>query len=367
MPGAAQVIARRGILLAISFIIIIIVISALIEGSGYSKDIYEALVRESVNAEIMALRRQNPQIDPGYLEELKKNLTLYYRRQYGLIDEYGNEIPPYVRMWNLVRRALTLDLGKTDKPEVANVVPTIAPAEVSEIILTVMPRTIIVFTVGQIIVMAIALYLGPRIAYRHGTLADRLVVAYAALTASLPLWWLAMIFIQVFGYQLKLFPTSLRGVNTVLMTFWNNPFENFLKVLHYITLPIVVYVIYALGSWLYGVRAMVLRVVKEDFVMVAKAKGLPERDISRKYIMRVSMAPILTSVILALAGSFGGAIITESVFDWPGMGTLYYTAISAGDSQTIMGLFVIFVAVYLIARFILEILYIIVDPRVRAR
>ncbi|MEM4762629.1 MAG: ABC transporter permease [Desulfurococcaceae archaeon] len=367
MPGAGMVIARRGLILLFSFILIIIIISAIIEGSGYSKDIYEAIVRESVNAEIMALRKGNPNITESYIREYRENLTIFYRKMYGLIDEQGREIPPYVRMWNLVKRALTLDLGKTDRVEVANVVPTIAPASVSEIIAAVLPRTIIVVTVGELIVVAIALLLAPRIAYRHGTIVDRLVVAYAAVFTAVPIWWLAMIFIQIFGYQLGIFPTSLRGVATVLNKFWENPVSNTFVVLKYITLPISVFVIATLGSWLYGLRAMLLRVIREDYVTVAKAKGLPEKDITRKYVLRVSLAPVLTNVILALASSLGGMIITESVFDWPGMGTLYYNAIISGDSQTIMGLFVVYIGVYLCARFILEILYIIIDPRVRVR
>ncbi|MEM0002429.1 MAG: ABC transporter permease [Desulfurococcaceae archaeon] len=362
-----MVIARRGLILLFSFILIIIIISAIIEGSGYSKDIYEAIVRESVNAEIMALRKGNPNITESYIREYRENLTIFYRKMYGLIDEQGREIPPYVRMWNLVKRALTLDLGKTDRVEVANVVPTIAPASVSEIIAAVLPRTIIVVTVGELIVVAIALLLAPRIAYRHGTIVDRLVVAYAAIFTAVPIWWLAMIFIQIFGYQLGIFPTSLRGVATVLNKFWENPVSNTFVVLKYITLPISVFVIATLGSWLYGLRAMLLRVIREDYVTVAKAKGLPEKDITRKYVLRVSLAPVLTNVILALASSLGGMIITESVFDWPGMGTLYYNAIISGDSQTIMGLFVVYVGVYLCARFILEILYVIIDPRVRVR
>ncbi|MEM4434346.1 MAG: ABC transporter permease subunit, partial [Thermosphaera sp.] len=93
----------------------------------------------------------------------------------------------------------------------------------------------------------------------------------------------------------------------------------------------------------------------------------PERDIARKYILRVAISPVLTSVILSLAYSLGGYIITESVFDWPGMGSLYYAALTTGDTPTVIGLFVVTVGVYVIARFILEILYIVLDPRVRAR
>lgn len=362
MPGAGRYIARRGLILLASYIAIIIVIAAILELSGYASDIYQAMIREQVRAEVEALVRSGGgKIDPAYVQQFKENRTLQ------LMKEYGLDKPAYERMWLLVWRALTLNFGKTTDNMVAGVVPTMPPADIAYIISMVLPRTIIVVTVGELIVIAIALVLGPRIAYRHGTLIDRSIVAYAALSSAVPLWWLAMLFIRVFGYQLGWFPTSLRGVTTYLNNFWSNPSQNFLMVLWYITPPLIVFIIIALGSWLYGIRAMLLRVVREDYVMVAKAKGLSEKDITRKYVMRPSLAPILTNVILALAGTLGGMIITESVFDWPGMGTLYYAAIISGDALTITALFVVYVGVYLIARFILEILYILVDPRVRVR
>ena len=124
-------------------------------------------------------------------------------------------------------------------------------------------------------------------------------------------------------------------------------------------------VVAILGSWLYSVRAIAIRVVTEDYVTTAYAKGLPDKLIVRRYILRVIAGPVLTIVILSLAGSIGGYIITESVFDWPGMGSLYWAAISSGDAPTILGLVYITTLVYIIARFILEVLYVTLDPRVR--
>jgi len=368
MPGVGYYIARRGLILLASYVMIIIVIAAILELTGYASQIYQAMISEMVRADVDALIKSHQgAVDPAYIQEFRNNRTIEYMKQFGLIDESGKPIPSYIRMWRLVYNALTFNFGKTREEVVAMVVPTMPPASITGIIATVLPRTIIVVTTGELIVVVIALLIGPRIAYRHGTFVDRLVVAYAAVSSAVPLWWLAMLFIRVFGYQLGWFPTSLRGVTTYLNQFWSNPAQNFINILWYITPPLVVFSIISLGGWLYGIRAMVLRIVREDFVMVAKAKGLPERDITRKYVMRPSLAPILTNVILALAGTLGGMIITESVFDWPGMGTLYYAAIISGDSETIVALFVVYVGVYLIARFILEILYVLVDPRVRAR
>ena len=120
-----------------------------------------------------------------------------------------------------------------------------------------------------------------------------------------------------------------------------------------------------LGGWFYSVRAVAIRVVSEDYVVVAKAKGLPERMVTRRYVLRVIAGTVMTFLILGLAGSIGGFIITESIFDWPGMGTLYYIAIRTGDGPTILGLIYITTLVYIIGRFILEVLYVVLDPRVR--
>ncbi|MEM1634577.1 MAG: ABC transporter permease [Thermosphaera sp.] len=367
MPGAGYVIARRGLILLFSYVMIIIIVAAVMEATGYTQRIYESIVRESVQAEIQALVRAGRQLSPTELEQLRKDLEVYYSKMYGLIDEDGNPIPPYVRMWILVKNALTFNLGRATKESVAQLASRLPPVPVNELIAIVLPRTVVMITVAYIIMAAIALSLAPRIAYRHGGLLDRAIISYFAIFNAIPLWWLAMVLILVLGYQLRIFPTNMRPISTYMMTFWNDPVNNFVQIVYYAALPIITIVIAGLGGWLYSVRAMVLRIVREDYVVVAKAKGLPERDIARKYILRVAISPVLTSVILSLAYSLGGYIITESIFDWPGMGSLYYAALTTGDTPTVIGLFVVTVGVYVIARFILEILYIVLDPRVRAR
>ncbi len=290
-----------------------------------------------------------------------------------LVEEYRQERratykldePWYVRMFPLAINTLKLDLGDVTGDEVANVAGKPKPLSVAEAIKLALPRTIVMITIAQAVCAAIALIIGPYIAYKHGSLADRMTVSYAALTNAIPIWWLGMVFIFFFGYELGIFPTNYRGVISALKKFGEDPLGNMRDILWYATLPIITIIITVLGSWLYSVRAMLLRVVREDFVTVAKAKGLPERLIQRKHVLRTAAPPVITSVILALASSIGGYIITESVFDWPGMGSLYYAAILESDVPTILGLTYVLTMVYIIARFILEVLYVLLDPRVR--
>ncbi len=282
-----------------------------------------------------------------------------------LEELYGLNKPWYDRVLPLVWRTLTFNLGETKQPTVTGVAGLPAPAPVSAVILACLPRTIVMLTIAEIICFAIAIPLAPKIAYHYGTLLDRLVVSYAALFNAIPVWWLGMVFILLFAYMIPIFPPQAMPIIDHINHFLQNPPYHLAMIIYYAALPIITIVITFLGSWLYSVRAVVLRIVREDYVMVAKAKGLPERDIIKKYIVRVAAPPIVTYVILALAGSLGGMIITESVFNYPGMGSLYYAAIQAGDVPTILGLTYVLTLVYIIARFVLEVLYIYLDPRVR--
>lgn len=282
-----------------------------------------------------------------------------------LFKQYQLDKPWYVRVIPLVINTLTGNLGDTNNPTVTDVAGMQSPAPVSAVILACLPRTVIMLTIAEIICMAIALPLAPKIAYHYGTKIDRLVVSYAALFNAIPVWWLGLVFIFIFSYQLHIFPATSRPIIKFINTFVANPLGSLAGIAHYVTLPIITIVITFLGGWFYSVRAVVLRIIREDFVTVAKAKGLPESMIVRKYIVRVAAPPIVTYVILALAGSLSGMIITESIFDYPGMGTLYYAAIQAGDVPTILGLTYVLTGVYIAARFFLEVLYILLDPRVR--
>ncbi len=320
--------------------------------------IYPANVTVSKPVDQVAIR-----IPPPQNCIMISQLISQYRAK--LEELYGLNKPWYDRVLPLVWRTLTFNLGETKQPTVTGVAGLPAPAPVSAVILACLPRTIVMLTIAEIICFAIAIPLAPKIAYHYGTLLDRLVVSYAALFNAIPVWWLGMVFILLFAYMIPIFPPQAMPIIDHINHFFQNPPYHLAMIIYYAALPIITIVITFLGSWLYSVRAVVLRIVREDYVMVAKAKGLPERDIIKKYIVRVAAPPIVTYVILALAGSLGGMIITESVFNYPGMGSLYYAAIQAGDVPTILGLTYVLTLVYIIARFVLEVLYIYLDPRVR--
>jgi peptide/nickel transport system permease protein len=111
---------------------------------------------------------------------------------------------------------------------------------------------------------------------------------------------------------------------------------------------------------------MTLNVAQEDHVLVARAKGLPESAVMRQHMLRVAAPPIITGLILSLVSSLSGSILVETVFNWNGMGRLYFEAVAGTpDEGLIVALTFIFTLMYVVARFVLEILYLLLDPRVR--
>jgi peptide/nickel transport system permease protein len=253
-------------------------------------------------------------------------------------------------------RVLRLDLGR------ARLAQTFTGSnKISDIIFERLPNTVILVTTAIGINYLIGIFLGVKVAAKPGTRLDKIVSFLSAVSYAVPTWWLGIMFILVFAFYLKLFPYG--GLYSSPPP--HDPLLRILDVLWHATLPIIVLVLVNVGLTIYLTRTIVLNIAQEDFVNVARTKGLPEGLVNRRYIMRVAAPPILTNVILGLAGSIGGAILTETVFSWPGMGSLFFEAIVQSDEALVLSLVYMFTFVYVIARFILEVLYIVVDPRVR--
>ena len=191
--------------------------------------------------------------------------------------------------------------------------------------------------------------------------ADRVVSYVAAITNGLPAWWAGIMLILILTFWLRVLPDGgmystppPQGVAPTLDLAWHA------------LLPILTLVLVSIGPSIYVIRTMTLNVALSDHVTVARAKGLPERLIRRRHILRVAAPPIVTGLILGLAATLGGSILIETVFAWEGMGQLYFKTFSGEpDESIIIGLTFMFTLIYVGARLLLEILYVFLDPRVR--
>jgi peptide/nickel transport system permease protein len=217
----------------------------------------------------------------------------------------------------------------------------------------------LLFTSSTIIVSLIGVYTGAFLADKSGSVWERSNSFLAVLTSSFPVWWVGMLMIFVFAFLYPIFPAR-----STPLTSPSDPFY-VLDLLYHMTLPLITIVLMSFTSSAYIVKYFVVGILREDFIAAKTAMGLPKKRIVYSHALRNAGPPIITGIVLGLASSFGGSIIIEEVFDWPGMGKLYYDAISTNDLPIIIGLTYFFTLIFVIAVFIADIIYAFLDPRVK--
>ncbi len=272
---------------------------------------------------------------------------------------WGLDKPYIVRVFLYTYKTLTFSLGKPfgDYKQFGEYGDTFS------LLAKAMVRSMMLFTIAYAINIAIAIYLGLYMARNVGGVLDRTVSIIGMVARSFPLYWVGLLMILVFSVKLGLFPSrawesppeSIAGNSLQLVLWWG----------YHLVLPIMTIVLIAVGPTAYVVRNMVLNVMQEDFVQVARAKGLPERYVLYRHVLRTASPPIVTMLLLNLINTFFGAIISERVFQWPGMGTLYWLAISSGDIPVLMGLNYMFILLFVSIKVVLDLVYGILDPRIR--
>ena len=232
-------------------------------------------------------------------------------------------------------------------------------SNVGDILLEKIPKTVLLFTTATIIISIIGILLGAASSSKIGSKSDRITSAFAVISSSFPVWWIGMLMIFVFAFVYQIFPA--RATPDI------EPSEPgyILSLLYHMALPVITIVLIGFGSWAYLVRNFMVGIMQEDFITAKKTMGINKKKIIYKHALKNAAPPIVTILALSLSGSLGGAIITEAVFDWPGMGRLYFEAISVMDLPVIIGSTYVLTVLFLISIFIADLLYGYFDPRVR--
>ncbi len=351
---------------AINFIIVYTLV-ALIMSAVFSIFAYEQLkmmVQEMVQARVQQIIKQYKNAPPEVIAKIRKEINESLWRQYGLLQ------PMHERILSYTVRLLLFNLsGFAPLPQVTYPVPG---ENALEITLNALVRTAILFTTASILNMFINIFLGLQAAKRAGSLFDRALAITALISYSLPMWWMALILIYIFAYTYRIFPMGAKEVLNAIKELNQmnlSPIEYFIRYIatwaYYMALPIITIMLVSFGAGAYVTRSMVLTVSREDFVLVARAKGLPERTVLYKHILRAASPPIVTGIIFGLIGSLSGAIISERVFQWPGMGYVYWIALSNSDASILLVNTWVITIMYIAAYFILDFVYMLLDPRVR--
>lgn len=205
------------------------------------------------------------------------------------------------------------------------------------------------------IAMVIAVPVGVASAYWRGSYFDQVMTTLAMLAASVPSFWLGLLFIQFFAVRYGWFPTSGYG----------GPGTTLMERLHYLVLPATTLGIVSSALIMRFTRASMLDVLNDDYVRTARSKGMSEWRVVVKHAMKNALIPILTVIGLTAALLVSGAIVTETVFGLPGVGNLIVSAVLRRDYPVIQGALLVVAGLYVLINFLIDMLYVLVDPRVR--
>lgn len=251
-------------------------------------------------------------------------------------------------------KTMTLDLGRA-----RFLTSDSGSQQVSNIILEKLPKTILLFSTSTIIITFIGLYLGAFSANRIGSLVDRFTSAAAIFSSSAPVFVVGVFMILLFAYFYQVLPARATPLTPPTDPYY------ILDLLYHMILPLATIILTGFGGWAYITRSLVINILNEDFIAVKRSQGIAEKKIIYSHALKNAAPPVIITVALSLSASLSGALIFETIFNWPGMGLLYFNAINLRDTPVILGQTYVLVLIFLITNFIVDMIYGLIDPRVK--
>jgi peptide/nickel transport system permease protein len=293
----------------------------------------------------IAMATQYGTTNPEAIALMRQSLKELYGLEGGLAAQY-------LAFW---KRVVVGDFG-----------PSLSafPTPVSVLIGRALPWTVSLLIVSTLITWAVGNLLGGLAGYYRHNSTLRLSGILAMAFHPIPYYIVAFLLLIVFGYLWPVLPIS-GGYTMNMARDWSWTFIG--SLLSHAILPVLSLALVGLGGWFMGMRSLVSNIVTEDYVTYAELGGVPRRRILGAYVMRNALVPQVTGLAMSLGAIFNGAIITEQVFGYPGVGTLLVSAVYAGDYSLVLGIATVSILAVSIAVLSIDLLYPLLDPRVRAR
>jgi peptide/nickel transport system permease protein len=344
----ARYLALRGVALLVTVVVGVYITILIANMGGYVDKIRIATVEEN----IASASRFAPELQGKPAEARRAWITARVEIEG---QRLGLDKPFAVRSLMYLTNAMTLNLGRSEA-----LTSDSGSADVRLIILERLPITLVLFGTASLLTFFINVVGALFLSRRYGSFLDRAVIALAPLSSAPP-WFYGIFLIMIFAAILRILPWGGMVDAPVPTTTLGYS----LSVLKHMILPLGAWMLSAVFIGIYAWRTFFLISASEDYVELAKAKGLTSNAIERRYILRPSLPTVITQFALVLIGAWQGAIITERVFGWPGLGSMFFRAIGAFDTPVIVASVVIFAYLLAVTVFFLDILYAILDPRVK--
>ncbi|GAB5469177.1 MAG: ABC transporter permease [Rhodospirillales bacterium] len=267
-----------------------------------------------------------------------------------LREKFGLDLPYHVQLGRYLAGILQFDLGFSYRQEMP----------VATLILDRLPATLLLTGTAFVISILLGVLLGALAAVRVGRWADSVITTLALIFYATPLFWIALMAILLFSVQLGWLPAY--GIETVGANYTG--WAKVLDIAQHLVLPAATLGLFFMAVYARMTRASMLETAGQDFVKTARAKGLAEGPILRRHILRNAILPVVTLAGLQAGQIVGGAVLTETVFAWPGIGRLMFDALLQRDYNLLLGVFLVSSALVLIFNLITDLLYLVVDPRI---
>lgn len=281
----------------------------------------------------------NPKVSPEFQQRLRK---LYH------LDK-----PLYVQYGLWLKRLVHLDFGRSFAPD---------GRPVWEKIKERLPVTVEINLLSMGLILILAIPLGVLSAVKHNSLFDKITTVFVFVGYATPGFWLALLLMLLFGIKLGWLPLSgLKSLNYHNLSVWGKILDQ----TKHLILPVFISAFGGLAGLSRFVRSSMLEVIRQDYILTARAKGLPEKVVIYKHALKNALLPVVTILGLSVPGLIGGSVIFESIFAIPGMGQLFYTSVMSRDYPTIMGCLVMGAVLTLLGNLIADISYALIDPRIR--
>jgi peptide/nickel transport system permease protein len=266
---------------------------------------------------------------------------------------YDLDKPLYHQYWIWVKKLAVLDLGRSFSTD---------HRPVADKILERLPITILLNCLSLILILALAIPIGVLSAVHQNSLFDKLTSVLVFIGFAMPTFWLALLLMILFGVQLGWLPISgIRSLNYEYLpagaAFWD--------LIKHLILPVMLSAFGGLAGLSRYMRSNMLEVIRQDYIMTARAKGLSERAVIYKHALRNALLPVITILGLSIPGLIGGSVIFETIFAIPGMGQLFYMSVMARDYPVVMGILFIGAVLTLLGNLIADVSYAVADPRIR--
>jgi len=282
----------------------------------------------------------NPKITPEYREKL--------------IKMYGLDKPIYIQYWNWLKGIAKLDFGKSFSLDQRPVWDKIKER---------LPITIFINALSLILILLFSIPLGVYSAVRAGSIFDRITTVITFIGYAMPSFWLAIILMMIFGVKLQWLPIS--GLHSTIGYEEMTTLQKIWDWTKHLICPLFVATFGGVAGVLRYVRNSMYEVLKADFILFAKAKGLPDKVIIYKHALRNALLPLITILGLSLPGLVGGSVIFETIFGIPGVGQLMWQSVMARDYPVIMANLFLISLLTLLGNFLADIGYALADPRIR--